>query len=212
MSKGYTGRCAQCYDWKEMDRERFQKAIAAFDRANAEDPNRVVDNGVSRPRELVHAERLSAWVERLEPNASEALSLAARCQHLRRWQIPRSTHPPGRLGYLHWRTELARFHADSATRILEEAGYERELTLAVRRINLKQNLHSNPDTQTMEDALCLEFLNFEFEDFSRKYPVEKVLEIIRKTWKKMSPRARDLALELPLSPAALGLVKSALQG
>jgi hypothetical protein len=212
MSKGYTGRYAQCYDWKDMDRERFQKAIAAFDRANAEDPNRVVDNGVSRPRELVHAERLSAWVERLEPDASEALSLAARCQHLRRWQIPRSTHPPGRLGYLHWRTELARFHADSATRILEEAGYQRELTFAVRRINLKQNLHSNPDTQTMEDALCLEFLNFEFEDFSRKYPVEKVLEIVRKTWKKMSPRARELALQLPLSAAALALVKSALEG
>jgi hypothetical protein len=194
-----------------MDRDRFQKAIAAFDQANAEDPNRVDDKGVPRPRELVHAERLSAWVERLEPNASEALLLAARCQHIRRWQIPRGSRPSGRVGYLQWRTELARFHADTATRILEEAGYERELTVSVRRINLKQNLHSNPDTQTMEDALCLEFLEFEFEAFSRKYSPEKVIEIVQKTWKKMSPRGHEFALKLPLSAGALELVKRALK-
>jgi Domain of unknown function (DUF4202) len=194
-----------------MDQARFQSAIAAFDRANAEDPHRASDNGEERPRELVHAERLSTWVKRLEPDASEALALAARCQHIRRWEIPRASYPVGRVGYLQWRTQLARFHADTATRVLEDLGYERELIDAVRRINLKQNLRRNADSQTMEDALCLEFLEFEFDDFSRAHPTDKVLEIIRKTWQKMSPRGHQFALGLPLSSAALELVTRALK-
>jgi hypothetical protein len=189
---------------------RFQLAIAAFDRQNAEDPRTLEVDGAARPRELLEAERLSAWVEQLEPDASEALRLAARCQHIRRWQIPRDSFPAGRVGYLQWRTQLARFHADTATRLLEELGYERELIDAVRRINLKQGLHSNPDTQTMEDALCLVFLQFEFEEFGAKHPVEKVLEVVRKTWKKMSAKGHQAALTLPFSPTSLELVKRAL--
>ncbi len=192
------------------DASRFQMAIAAFDRANAEDPRTLDVGGTARPHELVHAERLAAWVERLEPNASEALRLAARCQHIRRWEIPRGSYPLGRVGYLQWRTQLGRFHADTATRLLEELGYERELVDAVRRINLKQGLHSNPDTQTMEDALCLAFLEFEFEEFCAKYPSEKVIEVVQKTWKKMSAKGHELALTLPFSPASLELVKRAL--
>src|SRR5688572_14815512 len=138
-----------------MDRERFESAIAAFDQANAEDPAHEQVGGVARPRELVHAERLAAWVERLEPSPSEALRLAARCQHLQRWKIPRSSYPDGRVGYLRWRTQLARFHADRAAEILASAGYERALIDQVRRINLKQGMRSDPDVQTMEDALCL---------------------------------------------------------
>jgi hypothetical protein len=195
-----------------MDRERFQRAITAFDRANAEDPNLIEQSGVSRPRELVQAERLSVWVTRLEPEASEPLLLAARCQHIRRWQIPRGSYPPGRVGYLQWRTELGRFHADTAARILDELGYERELSDAVRRINTKQGLRSNPDTQTIEDALCLAFLAFELDEFSRKYPAEKVLEVLQKTWKKMSARGHELALKLPFSAEALALVQRALSG
>jgi hypothetical protein len=193
-----------------MEQTRFLEAIAAFDRANAEDPNRLPVDGLLRPRELVHAERLSAWVHRLEPNASEALSLAARCQHIRRWQSPRESYPAGRVGYLRWRTELSRFHADTAARLLEDQGYDSALIDAVRRINLKQGLRSNPDSQTMEDALCLAFLEFDFDDFSRKYATEKVLEIVQKTWRKMSPRAHALALKVPLSAAALDLIGRAL--
>jgi hypothetical protein len=189
---------------------RFELAIASFDRQNAEDPRTLEVLGVARPRELLEAERLSACVERLAPDASEALRLAARCQHIRRWQIPRDSFPAGRVGYLKWRTQLARFHADTATRLLEELGYERELIDAVHRINLKQELHSNPDTQTMEDALCLVFLEFEFEEFRAKYPPEKVIEVVRKTWKKMSAKGHELALRLPFSPASLELVKRAL--
>ena len=190
--------------------ERFEAAISAFDRANAEDPHLLSTPGGERPRELLHAQRLSAWVERLAPGASEALRLAARCQHIRRWQIPRDSYPSGRVGYLQWRTQLARFHAETATRILEELGYEPELIDAVRRINLKQGLRSNPDTQTMEDALCLAFLEFEFSEFCAKYPAEKVIEVVQKTWKKMSANAHELALTLPFSPASLELVKLAL--
>ncbi|MEI9938204.1 MAG: DUF4202 domain-containing protein [Pseudomonadota bacterium] len=185
-------------------------AIAAFDRANAEDPRTLDVGGTARPHELVHAERLAAWVERLEPNASEALRLAARCQHIRRWEIPRGSYPLGRVGYLQWRTQLGRFHADTATRLLEELGYERELVDAVRRINLKQGLHSNPDTQTMEDALCLAFLEFEFEEFCAKYPLEKLIEVVQKTWKKMSAKGHELALTLPFSATSLDIIKRAL--
>jgi hypothetical protein len=192
------------------DASRFQAAISAFDRANAEDPHLLSVAGQERPRELVDAERLSAWVERLAPNASEALRLAARCQHIRRWQIARESYPAGRVGYLQWRTQLGRFHADTAAGILSDLGYERELVDAVRRINLKQGLHSNPDTQTMEDALCLTFLEFEFSEFCAKYPPETVIEVVRKTWKKMSARGHELALTLPFAPASLELVQRAL--
>ncbi len=193
-----------------MDSARFQKAIEAFDRANAEDPHLVLSNGAPRPRELVCAERLSAWITRLEPRASETLLLAARCQHIRRWQIPRGSYPAGRVGYLQWRTQLARFHADTAAQLLADSGYEQESIDAVRRINLKQNLRSSSDMVVMEDALCLSFLEFEFDDFIAKYPPEKVIEVVQKTWQKMSARGREVALTLPLSAAALELVTRAL--
>jgi hypothetical protein len=193
-----------------MDTARFQKAIAAFDQANGEDPRTLLSDGAPRPRELVHAERLSQWVQRLEPQASEVLLLAARCQHIRRWQIPRESYPSGRVGYLQWRTQLARFHADTAAQLLAEAGYEQSTIDAVRRINLKQNLRSSSDMIVMEDALCLSFLQFELDEFIAKYPAEKVIEVLQKTWQKMSPRAHEIALSLPLSSAGLLLVKRAL--
>jgi len=193
-----------------VDRARFQAAIAAFDRENAADPHKLNVAGLDRPRELVDAERLSVWVERLDPNASEALRLAARCQHIRRWHIARDSFPEGRVGYLQWRTQLGRFHADTVTRILEQLGYGRETIDAVRRINLKQGLHSNPDTQTMEDALCLTFLEFEFEEFCAKHPADKVVDVVRKTWKKMSERGHQAALGLPFAAGTAEIVKRAL--
>jgi hypothetical protein len=193
-----------------MNQERFQRAISAFNRANAEDPHTILTNGNARPRELVHAERLAAWVSKLEPEASEELLLAARCQHIRRWKIPRDSYPAGRVGYLQWRTQLARFHADTAAELLTEAGYEQNTIDAVRRINLKQNLRSSADTIAMEDALCLAFLEFEFDDFVAKYEAQKVIEVVQKTWKKMSERAHRLALSLPFSASGLALVQQAL--
>lgn len=175
---------------------RFQAAIEAFDRQNAADPQRVAAGGGERPRELVQAERLSAWVERLDPDASEPLRLAARCQHLRRWEIPRAGFPAGRVGYLRWRTELGRFHADESAKVLLACGYDDQTVARVRRINLKQGPKSDPDVQTMEDALCLSFVEHELAAFAAKHDDAKIVEILGKTWKKMSPRAREIALGL----------------
>jgi hypothetical protein len=190
--------------------DRRSRAIAAFRAANAQDPNQVDVAGTPRPKELVDAERLAAWITRLEPAPSEALALAAHCQHLRRWELPRESHEPGRIGYLTWRKALARFHADQAAEILRGVGYDEELVAEVRRINLKQGLHSNADVQVMEDALCLSFLEYELEEFATRYESDKVVEIIRKTWGKMSERAHVLALALPLPSRSGSLVATAL--
>jgi hypothetical protein len=197
-------------DAAAMDEARFRRAIAAFDRENSEDPTSELEGGVLRPKELVDAERLSAWVERLDPEASEALRLAARCQHIRRWEIPRDRYPDDRVGYLKWRTELGRFHADTAARILAEAGYDQTTIDDVRKINVKQGLHSNSDTQTMEDALCLSFLEHEFDAFAAKHSEEKLVHILRKTWRKMSARGKAEAQELELSARAQALLRTAL--
>ncbi len=190
--------------------DRFERAKLAFDQLNALDPVKETVDGVEKARLVVQADRLSHWVERLEPHASEALKLAARCQHIERWTIAREEFPPGRVGYLQWRTKLSRFHADRAESILRGAGYDDEVVQAVRRIVTKQSLHSNPDSQTMEDALCLVFLEFEFDAFLQKHPDEdKAVEILEKTWKKMSPRGREAALTLSFSPRARKLVAAA---
>jgi uncharacterized protein DUF4202 len=186
------------------------RALEAFRAANAADPNLLIDAGVPRPKELVDAERLAAWVGRLEPSASEALVLASHCQHLCRWELPRTNFPDGRIGYLTWRKALARFHADRAAEILRGVGYDEALIEQVRLINLKSGLHTNPDVQTMEDALCLSFLEHELEEFSGKHEADKVVDIIRKTWGKMSERGHARALELKLSSRASALVARAL--
>lgn len=193
--------------------QRRAAAIAAFRAENARDPRTLLDaSGQPRARELLAAERLAAWVQRLEPHASEALLLASWCQHLRRWEVPRTEYEPGRIGYLKWRKALARFHADQTEKILSELGYEAELRDAVRRIQLKQGLTTETDVQTMEDALCLSFLEHELGDFSREHPDDKVIDIIAKTWRKMSERGHTHALRLPLGERELRLVQAALAG
>jgi hypothetical protein len=193
-----------------MSSARLQAAIEAFDRLNSEDPNTLDDGGARRPRELVQAERLSEWIRIVRPDASEALVLAARCQHLRRWEIPRERFPQGRTGYLAWRKELARFHADSAEAVLRSVGYDEDTIERVRHIVLKRGLKVDPDTQAMEDALCLSFLEHEFSAFAAKHPDEKVVDILQKTWRKMSERGRELAMGLELGARARELLEAAL--
>lgn len=190
--------------------ERFERAVALFLEQNARDPNVLVINGKSEPKERVASERLAAWVTKLEPNGSEPLHLAAYCQHLRRWEIPRSDYEPGRIGYLKWRKTLGRFHADEASAVLREVGYDDATIEAVRQINQKLALSSNPDCATMEDALCLSFLEHEFVEFSAKHPDDKVVDIVAKTWKKMTERGHQLALTLPFDERALTLIRRAL--
>ncbi|MEW6778279.1 MAG: DUF4202 domain-containing protein, partial [Bdellovibrionota bacterium] len=193
-----------------MAPSHLEKAFERIDEIHAEDPVQDRDEDQEVPRELLYARRLSTWVERLNPKASEALRLAARCQHLKRWAIPRKDYPMGRAGYYQWKTAQARAHADLASQILQEVGYDQATIDRVAALVRKENLRSDVDTQTLEDAACLVFLESEFAQFLKKHPEEKIVDIVKKTWAKMSPAAQDEALDIPLPKDARKLVEKAL--
>lgn|GEM_PF-290088 len=192
--------------------ERFLKAIESIDRHNERDPKRVSNDGVDMGYEFHFSCLLFVKVLSLREDASEALLIAARSQHICRWESPRSDYPEGRAGYLKWRADLKRFHADKTESILAELGYPPEFIETVRAINLKKDLKSNPDSQTMEDALCLVFLESQFPDFRVKTSEEKMVSIIRKTWAKMSAEGQKAALNLNLRDEEARLVGLALKG
>lgn len=191
---------------------RFREAIARFDAANSDDPDREQDNGVDQPRALLYGRRMSAWLARLDPGASEPLRLAVRCQHIRRWTIPRRRYPAGRDGYRRWRTDLAVFHAETAGGILQEVGYDEPTIRRVQALVRKEQLKADAEAQTLEDVACLVFLAHYFADFATRHDEEKLLGILRKTWRKMSERGRQAAVELPLAPHLKPLVGRALAG
>ena len=190
---------------------RFSEAWRRFDEENGQDPNHVVVDGVSHPRELLYAERLTEWVLRLNPEASEHLLLAARSQHICRWTIPRHSYEMTRAGYLRWRTDLKQFHARKSVEILGEVGYEKETIARVRDLNLKKLLGQDPDCQVLEDALCLVTLQYQLADLVAKTEPAKMIEILQKTWKKMSKTARDHALALPFPETEKQLIEKALK-
>ncbi|WP_269522235.1 DUF4202 domain-containing protein [Coraliomargarita parva] len=190
--------------------QRFQEAIAAFDSLNSKDPNTVEAGGQTLPKELHDSLAMTRWIEKLYPDADEAVHLAARCQHLCRWEVPRNSYPEGRTGYLKWRTDLKKIHAEQSSQVLRSVGYGDEMIEAVQAINLKQGLKTNEDVQQIEDALCLVFLESQFEGYLDKWEEAKVIGILQKTWAKMSDRGHEAALQLPLSDRALALVKKAL--
>jgi hypothetical protein len=155
---------------------------------------------------------MTDWVFQLDPDATEAVRLAARCQHLCRWEIPRKEYPEGRVGYLTWRKDLKSFHADKSADVLKEVGYD-DLTIdRVRSINLKQGLGKDNEVQIIEDALCMVFLEEQFDDLIAKTEEAKMIVIIQKTWGKMSDLAHKKALALELSEEGARLVKKALEG
>ena len=193
-----------------MSDARFQDAIARIDAANADDPETLRIDGVDLPKELTHARMLTGWARRLRPDADDALLLAARAHHVRRWTIPRGEYPAGRRGYLRWRTALHQFHADEVERLLADAGYEEPVIGRVQQLVRKVNLRRDPDVQTLEDGLCLVFLDTQLGDLRRKHPESKLIDVLQKTWKKMSPRARELALELELDADDRALIERAL--
>ncbi|MBI4446382.1 MAG: DUF4202 domain-containing protein [Acidobacteria bacterium] len=193
-----------------MDKEEIQAAFDAFDTANQLDPNLEIDGGVACPREYLYAKRLTEWIRKLEKEPSEELLLAARCQHIERWKIPRTQFPPGRKGYLEWRETLARFHARRMREILGTLNYPQDVIQRIESLNLKRNIKSDPQTQTMEDALCLVFLQYQFHEFVAKTGENDVLRIVRKTWKKMSPNAQKHALALDFHPNDRELITRAL--
>lgn len=191
--------------------EHFPNAVAEFDRLNAEDPNSRDVGGKSVPYEVFFADCMTEWIEKLNPSVSEAVRLAARCQHLCRWEIPRNTYPEGRVGYLTWRKDLKQFHAERSAEVLRKVGYGEELVERVRAINLKQGLGKDDEVQIVEDALCLVFLEQQYDDLIEKTDEEKMVRILRKTWGKMSDQAQQEALKLSLSEKGDQLIRQALE-
>lgn len=194
------------------DPKRFERAIARFDEENGQDPNTEVVDSKPQPRELIYAKRLTDWVRKLAPSASEILLLAARCQHICRWKIPRDSYPMDRPGYLKWRAELKNFHAAKAGAILREVGYDEEMVHKVQDLNLKKNFPKDPECRTLEDALCLLFLEHQLADLAERFDEAKMINAVQKSWIKMSPQGREEALKIPMNERALQLVAKALSG
>jgi hypothetical protein len=187
----------------------FAKARLLIDAAHAGDPQAVN----SAPAELLYADAMEHWLERLHPDTSPLLRLAARCQHLERWLVPRDSYPLGKAGYLTWRRGLYVRQAERAQALLIEGGVSAEEAAEVRTWVSKTDLNRNPGSQALEDAACLVFLAQEISSFAAThadYPAEKFIDIIRKTWRKMSERGHELALTIPLPPAIANLVTQAL--
>jgi len=191
---------------------RFAAAIAAFDDANRADPNLVDFAGEKVPKELLYARQMTEWLIRLASDASEALRLAVRAQHIRRWESARTGYRGGRAGYLKWRSDLSRFHARVAGEILESVGYDAKTIARVQALLRKERLKRDPEAQTLEDVACLVFLENYFADFSKDHDPAKVVDILRKTWAKMSPSGHAAALELKLAADARALLDAALAG
>jgi hypothetical protein len=187
----------------------FTRAIAAFDAYHQRDPNMEVENGKAFPKELLYARRMTDRLASFAPNADESVKLAARCQHIGRWEISRQKYPMDKKGYLQWRNEEKFHHARIAQDILSETGYDAETIDKVKALLLKKGLFTNADTQLMEDVACLVFLEFYLEEFSGKHDDDKVVDILRKTLKKMSASAKAAAHILRLSPKMLALATRA---
>jgi len=171
-------------------------AFAKLDAVNAGDPNCLTVDGQPVPKELHYARRMSAWLKTIAPDAGEALQLAARAQHIGRWSSPRSDYPMDKAGYYKWRRALYVFHAETASRLLTQGGINAGIIARVSELLRKENLKTDPEMQTLEDVACLVFLENFYTDFSRKHDDDKVIDILRKTWKKMSPAGHAAALDL----------------
>jgi hypothetical protein len=197
------------------DTGRFARAIALFDAANAQDPRSDSGpDGEPCPRELLYARRMTDMVERFAPQASEAVKLAVRAQHIERWRTPRESYPMDREGYLRWRTSLYTFHADTAARLMQQAGYDSDTIERVKKAIGKRGRKVNPETQLVEDVASLVFIEHYMLGFTGTkpdYSDEKWLDIIGKTWDKMSPQAHAFALsgELRLPEPVAPLIAKA---
>ncbi|MBT8470251.1 MAG: DUF4202 domain-containing protein [Deltaproteobacteria bacterium] len=190
---------------------RLDDALSGFDAANAEDPNTEMVDGQAVPKELIYGQRMSARLSAFSPDAPEAVQLAARAQHIRRWEVPRDSYPDGRAGYLKWRTDLYKRHGEIAGATMEDVGYDADAIERVKTLLRKRGLKTDPDVQLLEDVICLVFLEHYFHDFAQKHEDAKLIPIVQKTWKKMSEEAHRAALELDYAPEDLALIRKALE-
>ncbi len=188
---------------------KFNQAINQFDAYNSKDPNTSIFNGQRVPDALLYAQRMTEQLNMYEPEASEQLQLAARCQHIGRWEISRSEYPMDRKGYLQWRSQLKIHHAKIASQMLEQIGYDSLTITQVSDLLVKKQLKQNSETQILEDVVCFVFLQYYFDDFSKGQEEEKVIKILQKTMMKMSAKGIEVALDLPLSDQAKVLIAKA---
>ena len=191
----------------ELDEAQVRRCMEMFDASNAEDPNR---DASGEPKELVYARQMSAWLDRIEPDAPDEVRLAVRAQHIRRWEIPRDSYPAGRSAYLAWRRNLGRFHADTAGAIMRDCGFDDDTVLRVQAIIRKERFKADRLAQLLEDVACLVFLDHYFAPFAKDQAEDSMVNILRKTWKKMSEAGRSAALEIEYSIACRALLDKAL--
>jgi hypothetical protein len=199
-----------------MNTSLYQAAIAAFDQANSEDPNKEIANGKEYPKELLYAQRMTEMQERFAPDASEAVKLACRAQHIQRWKSPRSDYPMDKKGYMLWRTNLYKFHAETAGNLMKQVGYDDDMIARVKTIIGKKDIKANPETQMMEDVVDLVFIEHYMLGFAQQkpdYDEAKWILIIKKTWDKMSDSAHAFALagKIKLPEALVPLILKAVQ-
>jgi uncharacterized protein DUF4202 len=200
------------------DRQRFERAIALFDTANGEDPRQDVGpDGKPCPRELLYSRRMTEMLQRYAPDAPEAVELAVRAQHIQRWKSSRDSYPMDRNGYLQWRTNLYKFHAETAGALMREAGYDDETIERVKKAIGKRGLKVHSETQLLEDVTALVFIEHYMLDFVGQkpdYSEDKWLDIVRKTWNKMSADAHAFALsgKLKLPEPLVPLITKAVAG
>jgi hypothetical protein len=185
-------------------------AIAAVDAANSADPTFVTVRGETLPLALAHGRLADLWVDRLMPRAPDAVHLAARAHHLRRWEVPRATYPDGRAGYLRWRRDQKARHARDVEAILVEHGYGPDVVGRVQALVRREGLGSDPQAQVIEDAACLAFLETQLAELADRIDPELIGDVLRKTAKKMSPAALGLVPDVPLTDAARGLLSRSL--
>jgi len=195
----------------------YDKAVALIDAANREDPNQVTADGREWPKELLYSERMSNMLERYNPDADVAMKLAIRAQHIERWKSPRNAYPMDRIGYLTWRKDLYKIQANTAADLLLQAGYDGESVDRARNAVAKKNIKGSPDTQLLEDVTDLVFLEHYILDFVSNHPdysEEKWIDIIRKTWHKMSAEAQAFALSgaVSLPESLVPLIEKAVSG
>lgn len=193
-----------------MPEEKLAAALRLIDEAHAQDPKKVEVDGRNQPYELLYSQKMSQYLERRSPSASDTLRLAIRAQHLRRWEIPRDSYAMNKVGYHAWRTYLKKRQADMALQICLDCGYSVDDATRVARLIRKEDLKKDEETQILEDVACLVFLDDQFEDFEKQHDEEKIVKILWKTWGKMSEKGRDLALELPMSERCRNLMSKAL--
>ena len=193
-----------------QEENRFDRVISIIDHANQADPNQENWEGVDHPKEWLYAQRMTHWLQKVYPGASEELRIAAHAQHICRWEIPRSDYPKGKVGYHQWRTALQGFHAEKAGQILTQVGYTPKTIARVQQLLQKKNLRKDLECQQLEDVICLVFLDYYFAPFAAKHEDEKVVDILRKTWRKMSERGQAEALRISFPAKAQSLIEEAL--